>query len=131
MLTQDEIRYFEALHARQHETVTPRRVRVTFTDGDGPTEGNCHGNADRWVSEHPDFQPVRGWVIDGHMPGTEYVHYVAHSLVQGLEGELWDTTNLAVDVRLLRHEGSEEEFAALERRFKWIDWPPLCYPLTD
>ena len=97
--------YFGALVARASAAVVVPHMPIPYAEDDF---NKCHANAARWVSEHPGYEVVRGWLL---WPGAGPSHMVhAHSVVRGPEG-LVDVTPLrAPGLHFLEHQGGEESF---------------------
>jgi hypothetical protein len=85
-------------------------------DGWEPAISGCHDNVDYWVKHHVGYTEVRGWIyLMGGEPGP--VTYTAHSVVRGLDGELFDITPLYNNDeqrgRFIPHVGDDATFLAM------------------
>jgi hypothetical protein len=100
-----------SLYARCEEAVVVPHEPRTMTSGP-PTEHECHNNVDRWVLEHPDHKPVRGWLVFNLL-----CRFTAHSVVETPDGRLFDLTPARASQRypFLRHRGPDDEFEAIVR----------------
>jgi hypothetical protein len=79
--------------------------QLSCDGGDG-----AHNNVDRWVLEHPDHKPVRGWLVFNLLR-----RFTAHSIVETPDGRLFDLTPARASRRypFLRHRGLDGEFEAI------------------
>ena len=85
----DAVAHGAELYARRATaTFVPFR-EVTLGDW-SPTVQHCHDNVFKWVEEHPEHAVVHGWLYMGDQPGV--VRFVAHSVVRGEDGALFDIT---------------------------------------
>jgi hypothetical protein len=112
----DRLRYRLAICDLLQSAGTVPFSRVTFRDGTSPKRNKCHQNVEQFVSENPDYKPVRGW-ISVCEPIRD-----AHSIVRAPTGECFDITPIEPEscramTRFAEHKGDEEAFV-LERRFQ-------------
>jgi hypothetical protein len=100
---------WQSLYARRAEAVVVPYEPRTVSSGP-PTEHECHINVDRWVLEHPDHKPVRGWLVFNLLG-----RFTAHSVAEAPDGSLFDLTPSRASRRypFLRHQGPEGEFEAI------------------
>ena len=56
-----------------------------------PKARDCHNNAISYCELHPDSKPVHGWLYFDLSP-IGHVRFIAHSVVQQPNGELYDIT---------------------------------------
>jgi hypothetical protein len=104
--------YFDALLARVSTAELVPFMPIEFTE---VNYNNCHGNAAKWVAEHPEYKVVHGWLLWAQAGPPYMLH--AHSVVRGPAG-LVDVTPLRDQgLHFLEHEGSEQEFLALAQTF--------------
>lgn len=114
--------YFQSLWQRRAEARNIVRREVTFADGSAPLANACHANAERWVAENPDFEVVRGWLIesdDGH-----FIRLAAHALVRNSKTLIEITPLGAAQPPFLEHLGADSAFLRLLPRFNSVTWPP-------
>lgn len=99
----------------------PIRRFLRWPAGWQPGQADCHRNAERWVSERPNWHVVRGWIVNHLMPGFS-ANYASHSVVVNAEGELWDVTKNDLDGRLFyEHLGSIEEYLENVATRRWAE----------
>ena len=86
-------------------------VRVPFRENPFkdwcPKPNDCHNNVDAWVVADPSCTAVRGWLIESTSSLT------AHSVVRGVDGQLFDVTPFRDEnLRLpfIEHEGDDASF---------------------
>jgi hypothetical protein len=107
-----------SLYARRHEAVTVPFEMHSVTSG-SPLEHDCHRNVDRFVLEHPDHKPVRGWLVLDFNKSSQgwwpFCQFTAHSVVEAPDGRLIDLTPSQASQRypFLRHQGPEGQFEAI------------------
>ncbi|MGB8632836.1 MAG: hypothetical protein WCD69_26250, partial [Xanthobacteraceae bacterium] len=117
-----------SLYARRHEAVVvPYEPQTTTSPA---SEHWCHKNVDRWVLEHPDHMPVRGWLVFDYSEnelgrqlvsrqiGVPIPHcrFNAHSVVETPDGRLFDLTpapKASQRYPFLRHDEADGDFEAL------------------
>ena len=122
VVTASEQAYFQSLWQRRAESPDTVRREVTFADGSAPLANACHANAERWVAENPDFEVVRGWLIesdDGH-----FIRLAAHALVRNSQTLIEITPLRAAQPPFLEHLGADDTFLRLLPRFNSVTWPP-------
>ena len=108
--------YFEDVCARLPNGAEPVEPGRVFTGNWQPEPARCHENVAVWVRNRPEYCIVRGWLVRKQGAGAHLL--VAHSVVSDQQGRLFDITPpipdpARVDMRFLRHLGSEDEFWAL------------------
>lgn len=93
--------------------------------GWSPAAGGCHENVTRWLSNHPGYTAVRGWLNVSFLAPQNRRRFGSHSLVADPRGRLLDITLSAADGRygFIRHPGSEAEFVTevIAKRLTTID----------
>lgn len=117
----EAVAYFRALWARREQATTPQPLSVTFSDGSRPEATRCHDNADLWVLENQEYQPVRGWALTT-MPG-ESENWVAHSVVKLPSGPLLEIT-YPEGHAFIEHHGDEALFLRI-RTLYFGRWLPI------
>jgi hypothetical protein len=93
-------------------------------DGSEPQQNCCHDNVDRGVSENSGTSGVRGWA--DYMPTVNGRMLTAHSVVRGIDGNLFDITPLADErvrpaMRFLPHVGDEQLFLLMKESNIFIE----------
>jgi hypothetical protein len=111
-----------SLYARRQEAVVVPYEPQPMTSGPA-SEHWCHENVDRWVLEHPDHRPVRGWLVfdwTGNELGVRILslplcRFTAHSVVETPDGRLFDLTPSRASQRypFLRHHEADGDFEAM------------------
>lgn len=125
VLTAADENYF--LDIRGHYASGARLVPVIFASA---KEATCHENADLFFHCHPDYPPVRGWLVAelGNAPG--YFRLVAHSANRAPGGTFIDVTPLREEdrraYRFISHQGAEDGYSRLAAL-----WPDLIFPVVD
>jgi hypothetical protein len=78
-----------------------------------PKPNHCHEQVALWCGLHPGDKPVRGWVLDGDL--LVAYHFVAHSLVRTVDGELLDVAFPTPDrsQTFIEHPATAGDFLAL------------------
>jgi hypothetical protein len=115
--------YVTAFCQRMHEATRVPFVPVTMDDWQ-PQVGDCHNNVTAWVARHPDHVAVRGWVTWHAVYNG--VRLTAHSVVQALDGSLFDITPLINEsyrqgMRFVRHVGDEQTFWVMKAAMNAFD----------
>lgn len=106
-----------------------------------PKVAECHQNADAWVSVHPEFKVVRGWVTYASF-GGDSVAFMAHSVVRDQSGRLFDITPLLNEtvrtgMRFVEHEGDPDMFIAMKalgifiHRLDFGNWDGQSFAIDD
>lgn len=105
----DPYAHWQALMQRTAEAVTVPKRSVAIGDWQ-PQENQCHLNATTYCEHETDCQPVRGWLYF-----SAWSMFVAHSVVRGPDGSLFDITPWVATAHypFLTDELSEEDFADL------------------
>ena len=77
-----------------------------------PVEQDCHGNVEVWCKAHPGHKPVRGWLVFERYSRPGFCRFIAHSVVEDEQGQLFDPTPTRASRRhpFVRDESVEEEF---------------------
>ena len=78
--------HWQALMQRTAEAVTVPKRQVAIGEWQ-PQENQCHLNATTYCEHETDCQPVRGWLYLSAL-----TLFVAHSVVRGPDGSLFDIT---------------------------------------
>jgi hypothetical protein len=78
------------LYEHRRESVIVPYVDVG-TDSWRPVEHDCHGNAETWCEDHPEYLVVRGWICVP-LTGLAYSRFLSHSVVRQPDGALVDIT---------------------------------------
>jgi hypothetical protein len=104
--------YFDSLVARASTATIVPLLEKTYTEAD---YNNCHENAAKWVVDHPEYRVVRGWLL-WPQAGLPYMLH-AHSVVSGPAGLLDVTPLRDPGLHFLKHEGSEQDFLSLAKKF--------------
>ncbi|WOB79900.1 hypothetical protein [Brevundimonas nasdae] len=120
----DDVAYFDEVHGRRFEALSPKRLEVEFRDGEAARPNDCHANAVRWAAQTPDAIPVHGWLIEAH---DEFqLHIVAHSVVSDERGRLIDVTPMPIaSPRFIPHHGTGDAFFGLLPRCNRVSWPVI------
>lgn len=106
-------KYGETLYARINEAVILKRAKIKGGDWQ-PQPNECHHNVTIWCEHNLGFKPARGWLYFD-LPGSNFVKFVAHSVVIGPNGEIRDFTpsNASQDYPFITSGLSEDEYASL------------------
>ncbi|HTZ81962.1 MAG TPA: hypothetical protein VMB66_02145 [Candidatus Acidoferrales bacterium] len=99
---------------------------VSFADGTAPMVGGCHRNADRWVTENPDCDVVRGWVTYSNFGVS--IGLTAHSVVRDQDGQVFDITPLENEryragMQFVPHVGRDQVFLSMKESNLFIQCP--------
>jgi hypothetical protein len=107
-----------ALYGRRHTAIMVPFEKRTISSGP-PQEHQCYVNNDRFCSENPGHKSVYGWLVFDFNRTSEGMwpvcRFTAHAVLEDPKGRLFDITPSKASQRypFLRHEGPEEEFAAI------------------
>ncbi len=122
-------RYFRELLERESEA-TKVPYRSVAAHEWNPEKNDCHHNVDYWVTRHSELRAVSGWLFWGPGGDGRY-NLMAHSVVDEA-GALVDITPIDENtprqaLRFLRHQGSEEEFAAMKVTCSQVFYPFMSF----
>jgi len=112
--------YVAYLHSIRSYGTHLKFLEVTV-DGVAPLANNCHENSRIFVDENPEYEVVDGWIcID--MPSLSQCHFLAHSVIKDVSGDLYEITPMnSLDPRpFVRSNLSEEDFSGLVIRLNEI-----------
>ncbi len=120
VLPSDEEFFQDLLKSRLQAVSVSFDPNVIFHDGSKPEVAHCHDNADKYVSDNPDCDSVRGWLLQEHDQFWMW-KIVAHSIVRRPDGTIFDITPLGIEserrsFKFLPHSGNEDSFHTIRRR---------------
>ncbi|MBB3936581.1 hypothetical protein [Aureimonas phyllosphaerae] len=97
----------------------PEHATLDELEAIGAKVADCHANAAAWVSAHPGYRVVPGWLIAAQ--GL----VVPHSNVETSAGRLLDVTpredgDSARIFQFIRWHGSDEEFRSLPTQGRYV-----------
>jgi hypothetical protein len=82
---------------------------------------DCHENARLYADEHPGCSLIRGWLIEQFV-GWNY--FVAHTLIELLDGSWIDPTPMCGQYPFVRHPGNDEDFEEQRRNRAQVQFVP-------
>ena len=84
-------KYAESLYARRHECQLVPKETVNLDDWH-PVSNQCHSNVLILETYGEGFSAVHGWLYLDFDGTTDFVRFIAHSVVLNAEGRLIDVT---------------------------------------
>lgn len=87
-------KYAESLYARIGERQYIKRAMIQLDDWQ-PVQNQCHANAMILETYGEGFSAVHGWLYLDYAGQTDFVRFVAHSVVKNQQGDLLDFTPAA------------------------------------
>lgn len=88
-------KYAESLYARIDECQHIKRETIQLNDWQ-PVQNQCHANAMILETYGEGFSAVHGWLYLDYAGQTDFVRFVAHSVVKDQQGYLLDITPAAI-----------------------------------
>ncbi len=79
----------------------------------------CHDNVETYLKDHPECEPVRGWLVEEF---EGFTYFNAHSVVRLKDGTLLEVTSLNRPCRFLEYSGTKEDLLRFGNR---LQYPPV------